>query len=375
MKYRIAVFSGDGVGPELISEGMKLAEKAAELDKFEIEWVMYPHGGEHYMESKESLSEKILKEISDSCAAIYCGPFDRIEGLAPEKNTSATIKNYFDQFVSLRPIKLLQGVESPLSGKNSNDINFVVIRENTEDFYVGAQGRAKNGRSKQQLNIGNSSFKAKFGLGIESKGDEIAYQIGILSRKGCDRIVKYAFDYAKNKSKKKLNFIDKADSLDCYGIWRESVVKIAKDYEGVDYGLTIINTAVMQIIRQPEKFGVIVAPNMFGDILQDIGTMLQGGLSFGARANINPEKISMFEPVHGSASKLREKGIVNPIATIWAAALMLENIGQQNAGDLTIKAIESVLREGRTKTQDLDGHNSTSEMADAIVDKLVELHD
>ena len=374
MKYKIAVFPGDGVGPELINEGIKLVEKAAELDKFEIEWVKYLHGAEHYAETKEVLSEKILKDIKNSCNAIYCGPFDKINEV-PEKSIPSAIREYFDQFVSLRPIRLFPGIESPLAGKANNKIDFIVIRENTEDFYVRAGGKAKNGKSRHQLVINKSMCKAKFSLDMETKGSEIAYQIGVLSRKGCDRIIKYAFDYAKNKNKKKLTFVDKADALDCYNFWRESVDKISKGYQDIEYSFSLVNTAVMQFMRQPEKYEVIVAPNMFGDILQDLGTIIQGGLAFGARGNTNPESISMFEPIHGSAPKLKNQNIVNPIATIWAAALMLENIGQQKVSNLIIKAIEDVLREGKTRTQDLDGHNTTAEMGDAIVDKFVELHD
>ena len=372
MKYKIAVFPGDGVGPELINEGMKVIEKAAELDKFEIEWVKFPHGAEHYNETKELLSDKALKEIKNSCNAIYCGTFDNstkeVSGIAN------SMRDYFDQFISLRPVKLLPSVESTIAGKSYSDINFVIIRENTEDFYVGASGRTKNGKNKNHIEINKNAFKAKFGLDIEARGSEIAYQIGVLSKKGCERIVKYAFEYAKMRDKKKVAFVDKANALGSYNFWRENVDKVAKGYQ-IGYEFELIDATVMNFVRQPEKYEIIVAPNMFGDILGDLGTIIQGGLSFAASGNINPESISMFEPVHGSAPKLKDQGIVNPIATIWAGALLLENIGQLKSGDLALKAIESVLKEGRTRTQDLNGSNTTSEMGDAIADKFVEIHD
>ncbi|MBS3113964.1 isocitrate/isopropylmalate dehydrogenase family protein [Candidatus Woesearchaeota archaeon] len=370
MNYKIAVFPGDGVGPELINEGIKVIEKAAELDKFEIEWIKYPHGAEHYLETKEVLSKKILKEIKNSCNVIYCGAFDAIG----EQKVSNLIRTYFDQFVSLRPIKLLPSVESPLANKTHNEINFVIIRENTEDFYVGAYGRVKNGKNKQQLEIDNNTLKAKFGLSIETK-ESIAYSIGILSRKACERIIRYAFEYAKRKNIKKIVAIDKANMIEAYNFWRESIDKVGKEYHGIEYEFNLIDAAVMNFIRQPEKYEVIVAPNMFGDILGDLGTVIQGGLAFATQGNINPEGISMFKPVHGSAAKLKGQGIVNPIATIWAGALMLDTIGQQKSGDLIIKAIEAVLKESRTRTQDLSGNNTTSEMGDAIVDKFIEIHD
>lgn len=364
MKYRIAVFPGDGVGPEVVSEATKIIDKAAELDKFEIEWLRFPHGAEHFSETQEALGEKTLREIRNSCNAIYCGTFDQSAGIP------SIIRGYFDQFASLRPIVLLPGMESAIAGKSHNDINFTIIRENTEDLYVGAGGRAKSGKSRHKIEV--ERLKAKLGIDIESKND-IAYQIGMLSKKGCERIARLAFEYAARKGQK-ISAIDKANMMESYSLWRESFEKTAKDYNA-EYEFSLIDTAVANLIRQPEKYGLIVAPNMFGDILSDLGTVLQGGISVGARGNINPEGISMFEPVHGSAPKLKEKGIVSPIATIWAGSLMLEFIGQQKSGELIMKAIESVLKEGRTRTQDFGGSNSTSEMGEAILDKFVEMHD
>lgn len=374
MKFKIAVFPGDGVGPELINEGIKVIEKAAELDKFDIELIKHPHGAEHYNETKELLTEKILKEIKSSCNSIYCGTFDRTNSDAGN-NIPDTIRNYFDQSISLRPIRLLPSVECPITNKAGDEIDFAIIRENSEDFYIGAGGRAKNGKNKSQLDISTNSLKIKFGLDIDSKGNEIAYQIGIISKRGCERVIRYAFEYAKKNSNKKLISIDKANMMELYDFWRECLDKMAKEYPDIEYEHISVDMAVMNLLRQPEKYKVIVAPNMFGDILSSLGTILQGGISFGARGNINPQSISMFEPIHGSAPKLKGQGIVNPIATIWAGALMLGNIGQEKSSALIIKAIEAVLNEGRTRTQDLGGNNTTSEMGDAIVDKFVQLHD
>lgn len=376
MKYKIALFPGDGVGPELISEGVKIIDRAAELGKFEIEWVRYPYGAEHYLETKELLNEKILKEIKNSCNSIYCGTFENsVINALPEKNISGMIRHYFDQYASLRPIKLLPGIESPLVGKAQNEIDLVIIRENTEDLYIGAGGRAKNGRTKNNIEISKGAFKVKFSLDIEAKGNEIAYHIGVLSKKGCERIIKYAFEYAKSKNKKKITSVDKANMLDSYYFWRESFNKTAKEHQDIEYEFELIDAVVMNFIRQPEKYELIVAPNLFGDILSDLGAMIQGGLAFAANGSINPDGISMFEPVHGSAAKLKGKGIVNPIATIWAGALMLDNIGQNKSSDLILKAVEAVLKEEKTRTQDLGGNNTTSEMGGAILDKFVELHD
>ncbi|MBI2658163.1 isocitrate/isopropylmalate dehydrogenase family protein [Candidatus Woesearchaeota archaeon] len=369
MRYKIAVFPGDGVGPELINEGIRIIDKAAELGKFDVEWARYPHGAEHLAETRETLNEKTLKEIKNSCNAIYCGTFDA--SAANANGIPSMIRDYFEQFAGLRPIKLFPNVESAISGKTHKDIDFAIIRESTEDFYIGAWGRAKSGKSRQKIDV--EKCKARVCIDVESKG-ELAFQMGILSRKGCERIAKFAFEYAKRKNKR-ITAVDKSNMMESYSLWREAFEKTAKEYPGVEYEFNLIGMAVVNLIRQPEKYNVIVAPNMFGDILSDLGTVLQGGLSFGARANINPDGISMFEPIHGSAQKLKEKGIVNPIAAILAGALLLDSIGQQKAGELIVKAIESVLKEGRTRTQDLDGNNSTSEMGEAILDRFVELHD
>lgn len=376
MKYKIAVFPGDGVGPELISEGMRVLEKSAELGKFDIEWAKYPYGAEHYLETKEALSEGKLKEIKSSCSAIYCGTFNNSQNAGfIGKGISGSIKTYFDQCISLRPVKLLPGIESPLSGKSCNEIDFAVIRETTEDFYAGRGEIARNGKNKHSIDIRKGAFRIKFGLDIEAKGSETAYQISILSRKGCERAIRYAFEYAKRKNKKKVVSVDKANITNYYNLWRETANKIAKEYPEVECELSLIDAAVMDIVRQPENFEVIIAPNLFGDILSDLGTVIQGGLAFAAQGNISPDGISMFEPIHGSAPKLKGLGIVNPVATIWAGALMLDTIGQQKSADLIIKAMGSVLKEGRTRTQDLGGSNTTSEMGDAIVDRFIELHD
>lgn len=376
MRYKVAVFPGDGVGPELIDEGMKVIDKAAELDKFEIEWVRYLYSAEYYLETKELLSAKALKEIKNSYHGIYCGTFDSFRAEDSKTNDIAgTIRDYFDQFIILRPIRLLPSVESILAHKSKNEIDFVIIRENSEDFYVGAAGRAKNGKNSHQIEMLSSAFKAKFDINIDTKGNELAYQIGVLSKKGCERAVRYSFEYAKRKNCKKITFIDKANLLDYYNFWRENIENIRRQFAEIEYEFTIVDAAVINFIRQPEKYKIVVAPNMFGDILSDLGTMLQGGLSFAAQANINPGGVSMFEPIHGSAPKLKGQGIVNPIATIWAGALMLENIGQQKSGDLIVKAIDCVLKDGKTRTQDLDGNNTTSEMTEAIIDKLIEIHE
>ena len=373
MKYKIAVFEGDGVGPSLVNEGIKLIEKSAELDKFEVEFQKFSHNAEHYLETKELLDEKSLKEIKAGCNAVYCGTFGdpRVETGILEKGIPGAIRAFFDQFVCLRHIRLLPGVESHIAGKTHNEINFTVLRENSEDFSVGLSYKP-NGKPKSTLDAAKGNYKVRLSA---EKNNELAYQVGVLSKKGCERFARFAFEYAKKKNKNKVTFVDKANVLDYYHYLREIASKIGNGYKDIEHNFEVIDSTMMHLIRQPERYQIIAAPGMIGDILSDLGTVLQGGIGFGARANINPDGISMFEPIHGSAVKLKDQNIVNPIATILAASMMLDTIGQEKSASLILKSIEYVLKEGRTRTADLDGNNSTQEMGESIKDKMVELHD
>ena len=376
MKYKIALFKGDGVGPELIAEGKKVLEKAAELDKFELEWIEHPHSAEHFLETKRLIDLKTIDEIRKTCNAVYCGTFGdpRVEIQILEKGILGSLKEHLGQFISLKPVKLFPEVESYIRDKTHNDVNFTMIRENSEDMYVGLHGRAKNQRSRQPFEFNKGAAKAKLSLNIELKGGEIAYQVGILSSKRCEAIAKFAFEYAKGNGINKITSIDKVNELGYYSIWREAMDAMSKNY-GISLEFELIDAAVMNFVRQPEKYRLIVVPNMFGDILSDLSNMIQGGLSFSSIANINPEGISMFEPSHGSAPMLKDKGVVNPIATIIAGAMMLDSLNQKKSSSLIMRSIESVLRDGKTRTQDLDGRNTTSDMGSAIMEKFVELHE
>ena len=278
---------------------------------------------------------------------------------------------YFDQFVNLRPVKLLEGVECPLKGKGPKDVDFTVVRENTEDFYVGIGNRAKIGKSRQELSVLRSLYQVKFGLDIDTQGSEIAYQIGVLSRKGSERVIRYAFELAKENKADKVYAVDKANVLsDVYGFWREVVLDVAKGYPGITPEFAFVDAITMWFVKNPEWFKVVVAPNMFGDIITDLGAMIQGGLGLAPGGNINPNGISMFEPIHGSAPKYKGMNVANPLATIWAGALMLEEIGEKKAASAIVDTIAKVVKEGKVRTKDLGGSNSTREMGDAVVERL-----
>jgi len=371
--HDIAVIKGDGIGPEIIDEGLKVLEAASDKHGFTLNLKEYPHGSDYYLEEDILMPEEDLKDIEKN-DAIYLGALGdpRVEPGVLEKGVLLKLRFYFDQYVNLRPIKLLEGVECPLRNKNPGDIDFVVVRENTEDFYVGIGDRAKIGKSRQELEVVRSLYQVKFDLDIESEGSEIAYQIGVLSEKGARRIIEYAFDLAEERGDERLTAVDKANVLShVYNYWRSIVEETSDEYPGIKHEYNFVDAVTMWFVKQPEWYQTVVTPNMFGDIITDLGAMIQGGLGLAPGGNINPDGTSMFEPIHGSAPKYKGKNVANPIATIWSGALMLKELGEEQAHKDVVSSIESVLAEGDVRTKDLGGTASTSDMGDAIAEKIM----
>jgi len=367
VNYKVPVIPGDGIGPEIVAEGQKVLEAAGEKYGFSIDWIEYPLGAEHYLETGELVSEDTLKELS-KYRALYLGAIGdpRVRPGVLEKGVLLTMRFYMDQYVNLRPVKLLEGVWTPLKDKGPKEIDFVVVRENTEDFYIGIGSRAKAGKSHADFEVVRSLYNIKFGLDVESDSEEIGYQIGEVSKEGCRRVIRYAFDLAM-KRRHQLSSVDKANVLsDIYGFWREVFSDVAKSYPAVKTDFNFVDAITMWFVKNPEWFDVVVAPNMFGDIITDLGAMIQGGLGLAPGANLNPEGTSMFEPIHGSAPKYKGQNKVNPIATIWAGALLLDHLGQAKAGADVVRAIEQNLFEGRVKTYDLGGNSTTSDVGTEI---------
>ena len=366
-QYKIPVLPGDGIGPEIIAEGRKVIDAVGERFGFDVEWIEYPHGADHYLETGELISEDTLKELS-GYPAIYLGSIGdpRIAPGILEKGILLTARFYFDQYINLRPIKLLDGVWTPLKDKTSKDIDFVVVRENTEDFYIGIGGRAKKGESKNLLEVKRMLYSAKFGLDIETDSEEIGYQIGLISKEGTKRVIEYAFDLAENR-KKHVSSVDKANVLsDIYGFWREEFNAVAGKHPDVTTDFNFVDAITMWFVKNPEWFDVVVTPNMFGDIITDLGAMIQGGLGLAPGGNINPKGTSMFEPIHGSAPKYKGQNKVNPIATIWAGAMLIEQLGEKEAAHTIVNAIQQNILDGKVKTYDMDGKSSTSDVGDDI---------
>lgn len=366
-QYKIPVIPGDGIGPEIIAEGRKVIDAAGEKFGFDVDWVEFPHGADHYLETGELISEDSLKELS-GYKGIFLGSIgdDRIAPGVLEKGILLAARFYFDQYVNLRPIKLLDGVWCPIKDKTPADIDFTVVRENTEDFYIGIGGRAKSGVSKDVLEVHRALYNAKFGLDIETDSEEIGYQIGMISKEGTQRVINYAFDLAEG-SDKHVSSVDKANVLsDIYGFWREEFNAVAAKHPDVKTDFNFVDAITMWFVKNPEWFDVVVTPNMFGDIITDLGAMVQGGLGLAPGGNINPEGTSMFEPIHGSAPKYKGQNKVNPIATIWAGAMLIEQMGEKEAADAIVSAIETNISEAKVQTYDMGGSAGTSDVGDDI---------
>lgn len=385
--YNIATLPGDGVGPEIVGEGMKVLGAAASAEGFAINWIKYPFGADHYLSTGETLPDSAVEEISRT-DAIYLGAIGdpRVRPGILEEGIILKLRFEFDQYANLRPVKLYPNVDTPLKGKGPSDIDFYVVRENTEDFYIGIGARyPESGKDAVSAvsptshpvrsfshHLKRRSYNAKIDVTVDMDRDEpYAYQLGFLSKRGCERVIRYAFQLARQKGKKKVTAVDKANVISyMYGLWRDTFGEVAKDYPDIQTEFNYADAVNMWFVKNPESFGVVVAPNLFGDIITDLGAMIQGGLGLAAGGNINPDGISMFEPIHGSAPKYKGQGVINPIATIMAGALMLETLGEAGAAQRIEKAVYAILEEGKVRTKDLGGSSSTSEVGDAIASRV-----
>jgi 3-isopropylmalate dehydrogenase len=346
-EYHISVIPGDGTGPEVVTEGIKILETLSDKFGFKLNFTYYDLGGEHYKATGEILPENILESIAES-NAIYLGAIghpDVKPGIL-EKGILLKLRFYFDQYINLRPVKLYEGVETPLKDKGPSDIDFVVVRENTEGLYAGAGGCLKYGTV-----------------------DEVAIQESINTRKGVERCIRYAFEYCRKRNqRKKLTLCGKTNVLTfAFDLWERAFNEIAKEYPDIETDYAHVDAICMWMVKNPEWFDVIVTDNMFGDIITDLGAMIQGGMGIAAGANINPEGISMFEPIGGSAPKYTGKNIINPIAAISAAQIMLETLGEPMAASLIEESVIRVLRDDLKDVAAGKMGYSTQEVGDLVV--------
>jgi tartrate dehydrogenase/decarboxylase / D-malate dehydrogenase len=348
--FRIAVIGGDGIGPEVIDQAIRVADAARRHDQAVLEWNRLPWSSNHYQKTGQMMPPDGW-DILCRHDAILLGAIGHPD--VPDHITLhgllLPMRRKFDQYVNLRPAYLFDGVQSPLRDKAPGSIDMMVYRENTEGEYAPIGGRLYQGTPH-----------------------EIAIQTNTFTRRGCERIMRAAFEGAR-KRRKKVTSITKSNAQ-TFGmvLWDEVFKDVKRDYPDVQTGTLLVDAAAMDFVRKPEVFDVVVASNLFGDILTDLSAIVTGSMGLAASANINPERAypSMFEPVHGSAPDIFGQGIANPIAAIWSAALMLDHLGQPAAATTITGAIATVTAAGTTLTPDLGGTATTAQVGDAIVAAL-----
>jgi 3-isopropylmalate dehydrogenase len=350
---KIAAIPGDGTGPEVTAEAMKVLAAVAALDGFAYEVETLDWGGERYLKTGEIIPEGGL-DLLRTKDAIFLGAIGHPQ-VAPgilEKGLLLDLRFKLDQYVNLRPVKLLPGVETPLAGRGPKDIDFVVVRENTEDLYCGVGGYLKKGTP-----------------------DEVAVQQAVYTRKGCERCIRWAFDYTRkrNSPKKTLTLVAKTNVLTFgHDLWWRTFQEVAKDYPDVKTDYNHVDACCMWMVKNPDAYDVIVTTNMFGDIITDLGGILQGGMGVAAGANLNPDPggVSMFEPMGGSAPKYTGQNVINPIAAINAMAMLLEHSGQPRSGGRIDRAV-ALVTGTKMKSQAAGKMGfGTREVGDLVVEAL-----
>jgi len=349
--HKIAVIAGDGIGPEVIAEGMKVLKKVAELDgNFKFEFTEYPWGCEYYLREGRMMAEDGLEQLKKH-DAIFLGAvgYPGVPDHISLWDLLLVIRKTFDQYVNLRPVKLLKGAPCPLADVKREDIDMIFVRENSEGEYAGS---------------GSWLFKGK--------PNEVVIQDGVFSRHGCERIIRYAYELAR-KEKKTLTSISKGNALNFSMVFWDQIFKeVGEEYPDVETHSYLVDAASMFMVKDPGRFQVVVTSNLFGDILTDLGAAISGGMGLAAGANLNPERIypSMFEPIHGSAPDIAGQGKANPMATVWSVSQMLEFFGHKEWADRLLDIIEEMLVEKKVLTSDLGGMATTSEVGDEVVRKL-----
>lgn len=349
IQHRIAVIPGDGIGKDVIPEGLKAVQEAALLAGFDLATEFFPWGSEYYLQTGQMMPPDALDTLA-GFDAIYLGAVGSPQ--VPDHVTLwgllLPVRKGFDLYVNYRPIQLLEGVRTPIRDKGPADIDFVCIRENTEGEYSGVGGRVHVGTEQ-----------------------EVAMQTTVFTRHGVERVVRYALDLARSR-RKRLASITKSNAQQYSSVfWDEVVRELAEEYPDVQVRHIHVDAATIYFVTEPESFDVVVGSNLFADILTDLGGAIQGGLGLAPSANFHPgRKPALFEPTHGSAPTIAGKGLANPIATIWSGSLMLDWLGEIKGGALIYEGIKRVLREGQVRTPDLGGTSTTSEVGDAIVDAM-----
>jgi 3-isopropylmalate dehydrogenase len=346
---RIAVVPGDGIGPEVISVGMRILERTNEQRKLGLEFVHFGWNADEYLRTGISMPEGAMDDIRNNYAAVYLGAFGdpRVPDMKHAADILLGMRFQLDLYVNYRPVKLLDERLCPLKGKGRQQVDLVIFRENTEGAYVGMGGFFKKGTS-----------------------EEIAIQEDVSTRKGVERIIRYAFEFAKKHGRRSVCMSDKNNVMRFGGdLWLRTFEEVAKEYPAIEHFHMFVDALTMQMVRAPEMFSVIVTNNMFGDIVTDLGAALQGGLGMAASGNIHPGRVSMFEPIHGSAPKYAGKDISNPIGAILTAAMMLEYFGFDSEANTIERAVVAAIDAGET-TRDIGGTLGTKAAGEAVLKRV-----
>ncbi|MBM3252601.1 MAG: 3-isopropylmalate dehydrogenase [Candidatus Omnitrophica bacterium] len=348
--HKIAVIPGDGTGPEVVSQGLKILRAAAKKFDFQYSTQVFDFGGERYLKTGKTLEESDVEELK-KFHAIYLGAIGHPEVKPGILETGVLLKLRFslDQYINLRPVKLYNAAFCPLKDKKPQDVDFVVVRENSEGLYKG-MGEFKNKGTK----------------------DEVATQISYNTRKGVERCIRYAFDYCRKRNKKKkVTLCGKTNVLTyAWDLWERVFGEVAKEYPDISTDYAHVDATTMWFVKNPEWFDVIVTDNMFGDIITDLGAMVQGGMGIAAGGNINPQGVSMFEPIGGSAPKYTGKNAINPLAAICALGMMLEILGEARAAKAVEDAVIKVVRKNLKSLAAGKMGYSTAEVGDLVVKNL-----
>lgn len=352
--YQIAVIAGDGIGPDVVAEGIKTLDCVAAADgRFRFAYTYFPWGCEYYLQEGRMMPEDGLEQLKAFDAILlgavgYPGVPDHIS----LRELLLRIRKGFDQYVNVRPVKLLKGAPCPLKDVKQENVDMIFIRENSEGEYAGEGGWFEQGTP-----------------------EEYVHQIGVFTRKGCERIMRYAFELAEKKGWS-VTSVSKGNALNySMVLWDQIFHEMAARYPHVPTHEYLVDAAACHMVQDPGRFQVVVTSNLFGDILTDLGAAIAGGMGLAAGANLNPEKTypSMFEPIHGSAPDIAGQGKANPMATIWAVSQMLDFLGYEEYGEKVIRAIENTLVEGKTLTPELGGHAVTEQVGEAVREQLKKL--
>ena len=349
MSKKIAVIPGDGIGPEVIEAGMKVLQRVNETSDLGLKFVHFGWNADEYLRTGISMPEGAMDDIRVNYDAVYLGAFGdpRVPDMKHAADILLGMRFQLDLYVNYRPVKLLDERLSPLKDKGMKEIDFVIFRENTEGAYVGMGGNFKKGTM-----------------------DEIAVQEDVSTRRGVERIIRYAFEYAKRTGRKSVCMADKNNVMRFGGdLWLRTFEDVANKYPDVEHFHMFVDALTMQMVRAPEMFDVIVTNNMFGDIVTDLGAALQGGLGVAASGNIHPGRVSLFEPIHGSAPKYAGKDTANPIGAILTAAMMLEYLGFAEEAQRIERAVAEAIHAGET-TKDLGGNLGTKAAAEAVLRRV-----